>query len=332
MSDGITTMLPVFMSVMAAIAAVAGVVAVAWPGLSGRDPLDRRIAEVSRGLRTADPAGDGTDQRSSQKRSVRETLMEVDEVRKSRSRRVLIRRLREAGLGWSKRQYYALSVALALAGGGVALAFGGGMLVLAGLPIAFGVGLPQLFLAVRRKRRVKAISLDFPNAVDIIVRGVKSGLPLTDCLRIVATEAREPLRSEFARIIDDLQIGLPMIDAVHRFAERVPISEANFLAIVVAIQSQTGGNLSDSLQNLSNVLRERHKMAAKVQAMSSEAKASAGIIGALPIVVTGIVYLTSPDYISVLFTETTGNIIILCSAIWMSIGVMMMSKMINFNF
>ncbi len=330
--DEAAPILPLLLSALAALAAVAGVVAATWPRLRGRDPLDRRIAAVARGFAAADHDTDEAGGSRSHKRSVRETLMEVDEVRKARSRRVLVRRLREAGLDWSKRRYHALSLGLALAGAAVALLIGGGVLVLVGLTVSFGLGLPQLVLWSRRRSRVKAMSLDFPNAVDIIVRGVKSGLPLTDCLRIVGTEVRDPLRSEFAKIIDDLQIGLPMIDAVHRFAERVPMNEANFLAIVVAIQSQTGGNLSNSLQNLSNVLRERHKMAAKIQAMSSEAKASAGIIGSLPIVVTGVVYLTSPDYISVLFTETTGNIIILCSALWMSIGILMMRKMINFDF
>lgn len=327
--------LPILIAALAALTATGVVTALAWPRLAGRGALARRIDEISRdvlgGMAEAADA-DRADGKTPAKRSVRDTLREVEEVRRARSRRALIRRLREAGLGWSKRRYYAFSLGLGALGLGLGLLLNGGLVVIAGLAIGGGVGLPHLILSIRRKTRTKAMTAEFPTAIDIVVRGVKSGLPFQSCLRIIAQEIRDPLKSEFEKIINDLNVGLPMSEAVQRFAERVPLSEANFFAIVITIQARTGGSLSDSLQNLSNVLRERNKMRGKIKAMSSEAKASGAIIGALPVVVTAIMFLTSPDYISVLFTETTGNMVLAGSAIWMSIGVLVMRKMIDFDF
>ena len=171
-----------------------------------------------------------------------------------------------------------------------------------------------------------------PNAVDVIVRGIKSGIPLGDCVRIIAREAEEPLRSEFKGVVDAQALGLSMGEAIGRLYERVPVSDVNFFGIVISIQAKSGGNLSEALSNLSRVLRERRKMAGKIQAMSMEAKSSAGIIGALPIIVATLTYLSSPDYISILWTTDPGKIALLGSAIWMSIGVFVMRKMINFEF
>ena len=171
-----------------------------------------------------------------------------------------------------------------------------------------------------------------PDAVDVIVRGVKSGLPLFDSIKIVATDSPEPLKSEFKAIIETQTIGMPIGEACQRLYERMPLPEANFFGIVVAIQSKTGGNLSEALGNLSKVLRDRRKMAAKVQAMSMEAKASAAIIGALPPIVMIMVYIMVPDYISLLWTHPTGRMMLAGCALWMSAGVLVMKKMINFDF
>ena len=164
------------------------------------------------------------------------------------------------------------------------------------------------------------------------MRGVKAGLPLVDCLRIIASEANEPVRSEFKEILDDQTLGVPMDQAVQRLPERIPVAEANFFAIVISLQSRSGGSLSEALGNLSRVLRERKKMAGKIRAMSSEAKASAGIIGSLPVVVTCMLYLSAPDYISLLFTTLIGKIVLWAPLMWMGMGILMMRKMINFDF
>ena len=172
----------------------------------------------------------------------------------------------------------------------------------------------------------------FPDAVDVIVRGIKAGLPLLDSLKLIATETEEPLRSEFRGIIETQAIGIPIGQACLRLYERMPLPEANFFGIVISIQQRAGGNLSEALGNLSKVLRDRKKMKAKIQAMSMEAKASAGIIGALPPAVMTLVYITSPQYISLLWTEPLGRMMLAASAVWMFIGIMVMRKMINFDF
>jgi tight adherence protein B len=164
------------------------------------------------------------------------------------------------------------------------------------------------------------------------VRGLKAGLPLGDCMKIIAAEAQEPVTSEFRAVIEDQAMGMPVDEAVQRMPVRIPVAEASFFAIVITIQSRTGGSLAEALGNLSKVLRERKKMRAKIVAMSSEAKSSAGIIGALPVFVTGAIYFTTPDYIALLFTTSAGNIILAVSGFWMLMGILVMRKMINFDF
>jgi tight adherence protein B len=164
-----------------------------------------------------------------------------------------------------------------------------------------------------------------------MVRSIKSGLPLNDAMRLVASDGQEPVKAEFRRIVESQQVGLSIPEACVRMMQTMPLPEVNFFSIVITIQSQAGGNLSEALGNLSRVLRERKKMKAKVQALSMEAKASAAIIGALPFIVATLVYLTSPDYMTILFTDPRGHLIMLLSAIWMSIGIFVMRNMINFE-
>jgi tight adherence protein B len=168
--------------------------------------------------------------------------------------------------------------------------------------------------------------------VDVIVRGVRSGLPLFDSIKVVAADAPEPLRSEFQTIIETQTIGMPLGDACLRLYERIPLPEANFFGIVIAIQQKSGGNLSEALGNLSRVLRDRKKMKAKIQAMSMEAKASAGIIGALPPIVMILVYLSTPKYMEMMWIEPMGRVLLAICAFWMGMGIMVMKKMINFDF
>ncbi len=192
--------------------------------------------------------------------------------------------------------------------------------------------LAHLYVGLKRRRRLERFRNLFPDAIDVIVRGIKSGVPLGDCLKIVATEAPEPVREEFKTLVEDQALGMPLGEAVQRLPERIPVSEANFFAIVIAVQSRTGGNLSEALANLSTVLRERKKMVGKIAAMSAEAKASGGIIGSLPIIVGGILYFTAPDYVGVLFNTLTGNIVLAACAVWMMIGIFVMRQMVNFDF
>jgi tight adherence protein B len=308
-----------------------------YPRLVARTALDRRIATISAAVAAAavDLAkGQGETQR---KRSVEETLREAEEalgVKLKRSARpTLMVRLRQADLPWRKNTYYAICLA---AGAVVWLAslvlLGLGMLTSIAFGVAGGLLLPHGYVGLRRKRRFSRFARDFPNAVDVIVRGVRAGLPLGDCLKIVAAEAREPVRGLFRTLIEDQSLGVPLEEAVERLPDRMPLPEASFFSIVIGIQARTGGGLSEALGNLSAVLRGRKKMKLKVKALSAEAVASAIIIGAMPVVVAGLLYLTTPQYISLLFTTAIGKVVLFACGLWMLIGILVMRKMINFNF
>lgn len=283
----------------------------------------------------SDPARQRTDA-AKRRKSVQETLKELDEKQKALAKRStsppLSLRLEQAGLNWSKRGFYIFSAVSGLVIGVLSFAFGAPIWAALLLLAAFALGWPRWFINFMRKRRIKQFLDEFANAVDVIVRGVKAGLPLNDCIRIIASEAAEPVRTEFRKIIETQALGVPLADAVTQMPERVPVPEANFFAIVLSIQQKSGGNLSEAFGNLSRVLRERKKMKGKIKAMAMEAKASAAIIGSLPGVVMVLVYLSSPRYIMLLFTEPLGNLILVASAIWMGVGILMMRKMINFDF
>jgi tight adherence protein B len=270
------------------------------------------------------------------RKSIQDTLKEIEEKQKAKAKRSnsppLTLRMEQAGLNWSKRTFYIFSVICGVVFFAASWYFGKSFpAALAFLAVGM-FGLPRWYVNFRRKRRITKFLNEFANAVDVIVRGIKAGLPINDCVRIIANEAAEPVKSEFRQISETQALGISLPDAVVKLPERVPVPEANFFAIVITIQNKSGGNLSEALANLSRVLRERRKMKGKIQAMSMEAKASGGIIGALPLIVMGLVYLTSPKYITLLFTDPIGNVILVASAAWMIIGILVMRKMINFDF
>lgn len=270
------------------------------------------------------------------RKSVQDTLKDIEQRQKLRDKNIksppLKMLIQQAGMRVSPSRFYLYSAIAGLVVAVLGLFFGSPLYLLPGLFIAGTVGLPRWYVYFRRGRRIKAFLHEFPNAIDVIVRAIRSGLPLNDGIRLIAQEAHEPVKTEFRRIVDQQQVGISIPDAAMRMSEYMPCSEASFFGIVIQIQSQAGGNLSEALGNLSRVLRDRKKMAAKVQALSMEAKASAYIIGALPFVVAALVYLTSPDYIMILFTTSSGNFVLACAGTWMSIGIMIMKKMINFKF
>ncbi len=249
-----------------------------------------------------------------------------------RSRREQSTRIGQAGLTWTTQKFWIVSGILGVAAFFIAFWMGGGLLGGVGMAFAAGFGLPRWLLGYLKKRREKAFLKALPDAVDVIVRGIKAGLPLFESIKVVAADAPEPLRSEFLAIIETQTIGMPLGEACSRLYERMPVPEANFFGIVIAIQQKSGGNLSEALGNLSKVLRDRKKMAEKIQAMSMEAKASAAIIGSLPPVVMALVWITTPDYISLLWTTPMGQFMMVGCACWMMIGILVMKKMINFDF
>ena len=269
------------------------------------------------------------------KKSVQDTLKELDAKQLASDKNIkkppLRVQLKQAGMQVTVERFYLYSVIAGVVVTALAYFLQAPLLILPGAFIAGVFGLPRWFVSFRRGRRVKAFLNEFPNALDIIVRAVKSGLPLNDGIRLIASEAPEPVKGEFRRIVESQQVGMSVPEATLRMPETMPCPEAGFFGIVIQIQQQAGGNLSEALGNLSRVLRDRKKMKAKVQALSMEAKASAAIIGALPFIVAFLVYLSSPNYIMPLFTTSTGHLILGISGIWMSIGIFVMRKMMNFE-
>jgi tight adherence protein B len=301
-----------------------------YPLLSGEKKAENRRASVAKPEPAAKRQAERTQR--SRREQVEGTLKDLEARRQKESRVPLNVRLTQAGLSWSVQKFMVVSAVLGAIFFALAMFAGGGMLGAAGLAFAGGFGLPRWGLSFLKKRREKAFLRALPDAVDVIVRGIKAGLPLFESIKVVAADSPEPLRSEFLAIIETQAIGMPLGDACARLYDRMPVPEANFFGIVVAIQQKSGGNLSEALGNLSKVLRDRKKMAEKIQAMSMEAKASAGIIGALPPIVMILVYLTTPQYISLLWTHPTGQLMLVACVVWMSIGIMVMKKMINFDF
>jgi tight adherence protein B len=316
-----------------AFLAAAAIGGLAWvfiyPLLSGEKKAASRRASVAK----SEPAARQVDKNQRSRREQVEGSMKDLEARRQKEKKVSLSvRLTQAGLDWSTQKFMVVSGILAVVSFLLATLFGGGLLAAVGLAFAAGFGLPRWALGYLKKRREKKFLRALPDAVDVIVRGIKAGLPLYDSLKVVAADAPEPLKSEFLAIIETQAIGMPLGEACARLFERMPLPEANFFGIVIAIQQKSGGNLSEALGNLSKVLRDRKKMADKIQAMSMEAKASAAIIGSLPPVVMLLVYITTPDYISVLWTHPTGQLMLAASLAWMSCGVFVMKKMINFDF
>ncbi len=324
--------------------ALAGVSAgaIAYAFLFNRISEERNVGKRLQTIQAADTdraavkaSRDRVAEAAKRRKSVQESLKELDEKQKlldRNSKKAPLKvQIRQAGLDLSLGRFYVYSAICALVVTLIGFIVGLPPIILPGMLVAGGLGLPRWIISFLRSRRVKAFLNEFPNAIDIVVRAVKSGLPLNDGIRLIASEAPEPVRGEFRRIVDAQQMGLSIPDAAMRMSETMPCSEAGFFGIVIQIQSQAGGNLSEALGNLSRVLRDRKKMKAKVAALSMEAKASAVIIGSLPVIVAFLVYLTSPDYITPLFTTSGGNMILGVSALWMSIGIFVMRKMMNFE-
>jgi len=300
-----------------------------YPLLSGERKVEQRRANVAR----AEPAARvARTQQRSRREQVEETLKEIDVKAKKPKSLPLAMKIAQAGLSWSKNQFLMISAGLGLVGFLAVFAMAGSLLPALGVGFAAAFGVPRWLLSFLKKRREKKFLNHFPDGVDVIVRGIKSGLPLLDSLKIIALDAQEPIKSEFKAIVETQTIGMPIGEACTKLYERMPLPEANFFGIVISIQQKAGGNLSEALGNLSRVLRDRKKMKAKIQAMSMEAKASASIIGALPLCVGTLVWLTSPDYIELLWTAELGRFMMMGCAVWMSIGVFVMKKMINFDF
>lgn len=303
----------------------------------------RQLKEGKKGKSRAD--NDPNSQRRRQTQQMLKKLRQQDEARRKSLMPTDIKaKLAQAGLDIPVEMFWfgsavlgILFAALAFLSGaegpppvmGIEIKSRPAMIIAAGF--AGFLGLPRWLLGMLTKVRHKKMTAQFADAIDIIVRGVKSGLPLVECLRIIAVESPAPLGTEFKNLTDNIQMGMTLDRALQQFYKRVPLPEVNFFVIVLSIQAKSGGNLSEALGNLSSVIRQRKMMREKIKAMSSEAKASAAIIACLPFAVAFMVYMTTPSYIMELFLNPTGHMILFMGAGLMFTGVTVMRRMINFE-
>lgn len=336
------------------IYAVAGLAFLAIAGIglaltSGQgDAAKKRAKSIGAGTATQRQRGGRTVDENAKRRKKNDEML--DNLRKQEKERrkklpplTMETRLQHAGLDVPPMAFWIVSLMSGLVLGGLIYQSGFEGLTVKGIEMKnryvligaisfFGTfGLPRLILRFLTKKRQAKLVNQFADGLDVIVRGVKSGLPLNECLRVIAKESPDPLRTEFAILADNLAVGVGLERSLAAFYKRVPLQEMNFFCIVLLIQSKAGGNLSEALGNLSSVIRQRKMMREKVKAMSSEAKASAGIIGVLPFAVAVMVYLTTPDYIMQLFTTETGHVVLAMAGGMMTTGIMVMKKMINFD-
>jgi tight adherence protein B len=261
------------------------------------------------------------------------TLREKEETtRKRRSVGKSVEdKIRQAGLTITPTMFWIGSGVIGLVVGAAVFIAGMEYYVALGAGFTAAFGLPRWLLGVAIGMRQKKFVGQFADAIDVIVRGIKSGQPLGDCLKIIAKESPQPVAGEFTLAIDAIAMGVPMDQALNRMYQRLPLQEVNFFNIVLSIQQKAGGNLSEALGNLSGVLRSRKLLREKIKALSSEAKASAMIIGSLPIIVMLLVYFTTPAYIMTLFTSQLGHLVLLIAGCLMATGIYIMRSMINFK-
>ena len=323
-------MTTLFLIVLVALSVGGGGYALLLPRIAREETADRRLRDIrERRPKAVQRTGDAGVRRA----RVQEVLKDIEDKSRKGARKASLKvQLQQSGLDWSVKRFWIVSAATGAVVFVAVLLLGFGLPLAVAFGTAGGLGAPRWLVGYLRKRRQANFVDEFPNAIDVIVRGIKAGLPLNDCVRIVAQEAREPVKSEFRQIAEAQAMGLSMADAMTRLYDRVAVPEANFFAITLGIQQKTGGNLSETLGNLSKVLRDRKKMKGKIKALSQEAKSSAAIIAALPIAVMCLIYLTTPDYISLLWTDRMGHLMLAGSALWMGCGVLVMRKMINFDF
>lgn len=300
------------------------------------DKAKKRLAqlEIKKNAKRAGAAAQTDAASKDRRRKVAEALSKVEgktqEIKKAKKKRVTLeQRIEQAGLSFGPREFYIGSAVVAVILGIVGLISGQKLIVTAGLFFIGGFGLPNWYVGFAIQRRQKKFADEFSNAIDVIVRGVKSGLPVNECLKIIAAEAPKPVNEEFEQLVEGFRIGLSLDQGMARMYDRMPLQEVSFFGIVLMIQQKTGGNLAEALSNLAGVLRGRKLMEGKIKALSAEAKASAMIIGALPFLVMGAVKMSSPSYLDPLFTTKPGNFILLGAGLWMATGIFVMKKMMK---
>jgi tight adherence protein B len=309
-----------------------GGVAFAFAGASA-EKTEKRVAAVAKPTASARALKGATDTNQQRRKNVQAMLKELEKQQAQQKKRIsLRRRIEQAGLTITPRTYWTMACIAGLVGGVGAFLM---VKVLYAVPLAafaFVFGLPRWVLSFLKNRREKAFTRELAPAIDTIVRSVKSGLPVNEALKLVGSEIPEPVGGEFRLLTEGLKVGVSMEEGLKRMYERMPTAEVNFFGIVMSIQQKSGGNLSEALGNLAGVLRDRKRLQGKIRAMSSEAKTGAMIIGSLPPGVMTLIYVSTPNYIRPLFTVEMGNLMLAGCVVWMTMGILVMKKMINFKF
>jgi len=321
--------------ILAAVLAFITIGGLGWAFVGGGDSSDAAVKRAQtfggakQSANAAKKAAANTPE--ARRKQILQQLQESERAER-KARVSLSAKLKQAGLSTTVRTFWIISAVLGVFALLLPLLFGLNPLIGLGAAIVVGLGLPRWVVGFLGKRRMKKFSSHFADAVDVIVRGIKSGLPVHDCFKIIARESPAPLGPEFQKLVEGLGVGLTLPQALDKMYERMPTPELKFFAIVIAIQQKTGGNLAEALSNLTTVLRARKMMGEKIKALSSEATASAGIIGSLPPAVMILVSLTTPAYMAKLFTDPRGQFMLLVAVCMMGFGIFVMKKMISFKF
>jgi tight adherence protein B len=309
-------------------------IAIVFPMISANN-ASKRVDAIASGKKDAKSSFRQRfqeDSKDSRRRQIQESLNKQNEDRAKAKKRVSLSTLiQQSGLDITTRVFWIMSLVSGVAFFLVPTILGAPIYAGAGAAFVGFLGFPRWFLGYLRKRRQNVFLNDFADAIDVMVRGLKAGLPVSEAMKIIASESGPPVGPEFLEVVEGQRVGISIDQGIERMVERMPLAEVNFLAIVMTIQSKTGGNLSEALSNLSRVLRDRKKMKNKVRAVSQEAKSSAAIIGALPFVIMGGLTVLNPTYLNPMFDTTTGNMLLVGSGTWMMMGVLVMRKMINFE-
>ncbi len=302
-----------------------------YPYLTGEAAAEKRREQITSKAGPRRAPGERSVDAAARRKQIADSLREVEERSTEKAKVSLETRIARAGLNLSRNNFFMISGALGIFSGLLIFMVTRNPLAALAGPVIGGFGLPNFVLKFLANRRLKKFTHEFPNAIDVIIRGVKAGLPLADTLRMIASEGHEPVRSEFRQIVESQTLGLTVSEAVERLPLRIPTPETNYFVIVVSIQQKTGGNLGEALGNLSTVMRERKKMRDKVKAFSAEAKASAVIIGLLPVIVAFLLYLTSPHFIELLWTTKQGRGMLVVASLLEAGGAFVMKRMIDFD-
>lgn len=329
-------LMPYLAAGLGAMAFGAIVFAVIYPIISGDRQRDKRVQSMTENRTKKIASRSAADVATNRRKAVADTLKDLEAKRKSQEKLTVRLLLQRAGLEVVPKTFWILSAVSGVVCFGLvffSFSYTTFTLIAAGAAGFVGaLGLPRWVLKRMVSKRAIKFQRELANAIDVVVRGIKTGLPLNECLNIIARESPDPINKEFQEVVDQQRVGVTLGDALEKMVARMPLPEVKFLAIVIGIQTQSGGNLSESLENLSGVLRDRFKLQQKVRALSAEAKASASVLASLPPVVMTLLTFVNPDYLTPMFTTSTGNFLLLGCLIWMGCGVLIMKKMINFKF